>query len=141
MNHSPEKSCFRSLQSLLLPQFSTYRHQTGFIVKRKQTGAYYQLSLNTYKFVKIKCKILKVVYFVQKNMCISNNSIKFIIIFFQKEIIRHTYIFIKCIDNFKFSISLKSYEEFAYLLLLYFSQNNLLRVLTYACRHCNIKCF
>ena len=30
------KSDFRSLQSLLLPQFSTYRHRTGFIVKRKQ---------------------------------------------------------------------------------------------------------
>ena len=25
--------------------------------------------------------------------------------------------------------------------LLYFSQNNLLRVLIYVCRHCNIKCF
>ena len=25
--------------------------------------------------------------------------------------------------------------------LLYFSQNNLLRVITYVCRHCNIKCF
>ena len=25
--------------------------------------------------------------------------------------------------------------------LLYFSLNNLLRVLTYVCRHCNIKCF
>ena len=25
--------------------------------------------------------------------------------------------------------------------LLYFSWNNLLRVLTYVCRHCNIKCF
>ena len=36
INCSPEKSCFRSLQSLLLPQFSPYRHQPGFTVKRKQ---------------------------------------------------------------------------------------------------------
>ena len=36
--HSPEKWHFCSLQSLLLPQFSTYRHRTGFIVKRKWVG-------------------------------------------------------------------------------------------------------
>ena len=35
-NCSPEKWCFPALKSLLLPQFSTYRHRTGFIVKRKQ---------------------------------------------------------------------------------------------------------
>ena len=35
-NCTPEKWCFQSLQSLLLPQFSTYMNQTGFIVKRKQ---------------------------------------------------------------------------------------------------------
>ena len=33
---SPEKWHFPALKSLLLPQFSTYRHWTGFIVKRKQ---------------------------------------------------------------------------------------------------------
>ena len=31
--------------------------------------------------------------------------------FFFKEIIGHMYIFTKCIDNFKFTISLNSYEE------------------------------
>ena len=36
MNRSDEMSCFWSLQSLLLPQFSTYRNLTGFIVKIKQ---------------------------------------------------------------------------------------------------------
>ena len=36
INPSPEKSCFRSLHGKLLPQFSTYMHRTGFIVKRKQ---------------------------------------------------------------------------------------------------------
>ena len=35
-NRSPEKWRFLSLKSLLLPQFSTYRHRTGFIVQRKQ---------------------------------------------------------------------------------------------------------
>ena len=35
-NRSPEQWRFLALKSLLLPQFSTYRHQTGFIVKRKQ---------------------------------------------------------------------------------------------------------
>ena len=33
---SPEKWRFPALKSLLLPQFSTYRHRTGFILKRKQ---------------------------------------------------------------------------------------------------------
>ena len=36
LNSCPEKSCFQWLQSLLLPQFSTYWHRTGFIVQRKQ---------------------------------------------------------------------------------------------------------
>ena len=31
--------------------------------------------------------------------------------FYQKEIIGHTYICTKCNDNFKFTISLKFYEE------------------------------
>ena len=35
-NRSPEKWRFLALKSLLLPQFSTYSHRTGFIVKRKQ---------------------------------------------------------------------------------------------------------
>ena len=36
INRSPGNWRFRSLQSKFLPQFSTYRHRTGFIVKRKQ---------------------------------------------------------------------------------------------------------
>ena len=35
-NSSPEKWHFSAAKSLLLTQFSTYRHQTGFMVKRKQ---------------------------------------------------------------------------------------------------------
>ena len=35
-NCSPEKWFFPVLKSLLLPQFSSYRYRTGFIVKRKQ---------------------------------------------------------------------------------------------------------
>ena len=45
------------------------------------------------------------------NFTISKYSVKFIIDFFQKKIFGHTYIFTKCIDNFKFTISLKFYEE------------------------------
>ena len=55
-------------------------------------------------------QIFKVVNFAKKTR-ILKNSIKFIIHFFQKEIIWHTYICTKWIYNFKFSISLKSYEE------------------------------
>ena len=38
--------------------------------------------------------------------------------------------------------ALWTYSPFRHeVLLLYFIKNNLLRVLTYVCRHCNIKCF
>ena len=60
----------------------------------EETGVCTELSQNTYKLVSI-----------------SKNSIKFIIHFFQKMIILHTHIFTKCIDKFKFSVSLKSNEE------------------------------
>ena len=104
---SPEKWCFRSLQSLLLRQFSTYRHRTGFIVKRKQV-CMQKLSRNTYKLVRFFLPIFKVIYFTpQKKTCNSENSIK---TFFLKSIL-HMYICTKCNDNFKFSISLKSHEE------------------------------
>ena len=47
INRSPENLCLRSLQSLLLPQFLTYRHWTGSIVKKKhvriQTRQTYKL--------------------------------------------------------------------------------------------------
>ena len=35
-NCAAEKWCLWLLQTLLLPQFLTYRHRTGFIMKRKQ---------------------------------------------------------------------------------------------------------
>ena len=106
---SPEKYHFLALKSLLLPQFSTYRHRTGFIVKRKQVRItnYLGLPINWifwgFNF--------KVAYFTKKTTHFSKNSPKFIITFFQIEIIRHTYICTKCSDNFKYTVSLKSYEE------------------------------
>ena len=36
LKNSSHNKHSNTLQSLLLPQFSTYRHRTGFIVKRKQ---------------------------------------------------------------------------------------------------------
>ena len=78
----------------------------------EKTGAYYQLSHLTYKLIIFKKNIFKVAYFAKKNTSFSKNSQKFIIrLFFQKEIIWHTYICTKCNDNFKFTVSLKSYEE------------------------------
>ena len=53
MNCSPEMSCFRSLQSLLLPQFATYRHRTGFIMKRKLVRMLNSLRKPIKKFLKI----------------------------------------------------------------------------------------
>ena len=91
------------------PTVSTYRHRTGFIVKRKQVRKpnYLGIPINWCFFT-----FFKVVHFAKKNTSISKNSLKFIIhFFFQKNIIGHTYIFNKWNDNFKFSISLKSYEE------------------------------
>ena len=67
---------FWSLQSLLLPQFSTYRHRTRFIVKRKQVriNKYLGIPRNCYFFL----QLFKVVYFAPKTTQISKNSIKFI---------------------------------------------------------------
>ena len=110
-NRSPEKWRFLALKSLLLPQFLTYRHWTGFTVKRKQVRItnYLGILINLFLFF---YTFLKLLILPKKNTRISKNSIKFIILFFlQKEIIGHTYICTKCKDNFKFSISLKSYEE------------------------------
>ena len=83
---------------------------SDWVLCEEETGAYYQLSRHTYKLVK-KLHILKIVYFAPKNTRISKNHINLFFFFFQKEIIGHTYIFTKWIDNFKFFISLKSYEE------------------------------
>ena len=109
MNRSPEKLRFRSLHSLLLPQFSTYRLRTGFNVKKKQVRMpnYFRIPINFKVFFD---KFLKL-FVLPKNTCISKNSIKFIIHLKNIYIIEHTYIFTKCNDNFKFSISLKSDEE------------------------------
>ena len=106
-NHSPEKWRFPALKSLLLPQFLTYRHRTGFIVKRKQVRITNYLGLPINWLKKNQSYL-----FCEKNTRCSKNSLKCIIqLFFQKEIIGHTYICIKCNDNFKFIISLKSYEN------------------------------
>ena len=57
-------------------------------------------------------QIFKVVYFAQKKYVHFKKFHKiYNSIFFQKPIIGNTYIFTKYIDNFKFSISLKSYEQ------------------------------
>ena len=65
-NHSPEKCYFPALKRPLLPQFSTYRHQTGFIVKRKQVRItnYRGLPINWLK----KCKQIFNVAYVAKKM-------------------------------------------------------------------------
>ena len=57
-NCTPEKWRFRWLQSLLLPQFSTCRHRTGFILKRKWVWIQKSIQQN-YKFV-IFLQIFKV---------------------------------------------------------------------------------
>ena len=107
-NCSPEKLLFPELKSLLLPQFSMYRHQTWFIVKTKQVHITYYLGLpincknKTYKFL---------ILFFCDFFFIFSKTFKSIHFFFQKEIIGHTYICTKCNDNFKFTISLKSCEE------------------------------
>ena len=110
-NRAPEKWRFWSLQSLLLVQFSTYRQRTGFIVKRKQVHMpnWFLISINLKKYIHFYIWLI-----CPKNMCISKNSIKFIIISFQKMSNGHMYICTKGNDNFKFLISLKSYEEYAF---------------------------
>ena len=76
----------------------------------EETGVYYQLSRFTYRLVLFFLQIFNG-YFAQKCALLK----KFVKIcysfFFQKEIIGHMYICTKCNDNFKFAISLNSYEE------------------------------
>ena len=55
---------------------------------------------------------VKVVYFAKKYTCISKIPWNLLFIVFQNEIFPCTYIFTKCIDNLKFSISWKSYEVY-----------------------------
>ena len=76
---SPEKWRFPALKSLLLPQFSTYRHQTGFIVKREQVHITNYLALPINWYLKKKSCLFC------KKMSFSKNSQKFIIhLFFKK---------------------------------------------------------
>ena len=64
-SHTPEKWHFMSLQSLLLPLFSTYRHWTEFIVKRKQVCItnYLGIPINWWKNF---LQIFKVIILPQK---------------------------------------------------------------------------
>ena len=104
-NRSPKKWHFSVLKRILLPQFSTYRHRTGFNVKRKQVRItnYLGLPINLYLyFFFSSCS------FCSKKYALFKKFPKIYSFFFQKEIIGHTYICTKCIDNFKFTISLKS---------------------------------
>ena len=74
----------------------------------EETGAYYQLSRFIYKFY-FYFFIFKVAYFATKKYGLFKKFPEiYDSIFFQKPIIGHTYICTKCIDNFKFTISLKS---------------------------------
>ena len=82
-NHSPEKWRFPALKSLLLPQFSTNRHQTGFIVKRKQVRITNYLSLPI-NWLLLFFFFLKLMILPQKNTHFSKHSTKFIIHFFSK---------------------------------------------------------
>ena len=80
-NRSPEKWRFSALKSLLLPQFSTYRHRTSFILKRKQVhiANYPRLPIKIFFF-----KYLKLFILPPKTMSFSKNSINFFFFFFSK---------------------------------------------------------
>ena len=96
---SPEKWRFRSVQSLLFLQFSTYMHRTGFIVKKKQVDIknYLGIPKNRDFFF----SIFKVVYFAtQKDALFKKLDIFFF--FFQKDIMGQTYLCTKCNYNIKF---------------------------------------
>ena len=54
---------------------------SDWVLCEEETGAYYQLSRFTYKFV-ILFFVFLIAYFASKNMQNSKNSIKFIIHFF-----------------------------------------------------------
>ena len=77
-----KKLRFPALKSLLLSQFSTYRHRTWFIVERKQ------VRISNYLGLPIKFYILflflKLLILPPKNMRISKNSINLLLFFFKK---------------------------------------------------------
>ena len=62
-NRSPEKWCFPGLKSLLFPQFINLQ-ASDCVHCEEETGAYYQLSLLTYKLVIFFS--FKVAYFAKK---------------------------------------------------------------------------
>ena len=106
-NQSLEKWHFPELKRKLSPQFSTYRHRTGFIVKRKQVRISPCLSfpLNWLVFLIL---ILKVAYFGIKKYEIFKKIPKiYFWFFFKNPALRSTYICTICNDNFKFTLSLK----------------------------------
>ena len=114
-NLSPEKlrfqhSTFSALKSLLLPQFSTYRYRTAFIIKRKQVCIQESLWQNyilvSFFYTFLKSSILPKKYAYFKKF----HKIYYSVIFFKMAFL-YTYIFTKYINNFKFSISLKYYQE------------------------------
>ena len=72
-NSSPEKLQFPALKSLRLSQFSTYRHRTGFIAKRKQVRIqeYLEIPINVVIFFFF---FFKVAYFAPKNTSFQKNS-------------------------------------------------------------------
>ena len=66
----------------------------------------------TYKLVIVLKKKIKLFIFRKKIRLFKRfPKIYYVFNFFQKEIIGHTYICTKCNDNFKFTISLKSFDE------------------------------
>ena len=107
---SPENLCFWQMKSLLIAQFSTYKHRTRFIVKRKQVRIeVYRYT--TYTFLFFIFKLMKIFFHV-KNMRISKKSLNFIVHYNCTEfILPYTYLYTKCNDIFKFSVSLKLNEE------------------------------
>ena len=101
------KVTFSGTKKIIEPQFSTYRHRTGFIVKRKQVRISPCLSfpLNWLFFFIL---ILKVAYFGTKKYVILKKISKiYFWFFFKKPALRSTYICTIFNDNFKFKLSLK----------------------------------
>ena len=106
-NPSPEKWHFPALKRYQRPQFSTYRHRTGFIMKRKQVhiSPCDCLPLNLLVFFIL---ILKFAYFGTKKYAILKKFPKiYLWSFFQNPALKYTYICTICNDNFKLMLSLK----------------------------------
>ena len=109
LNHCSWKVMFLVTSKPTLPTVFNLQ-ASDWVHCDEETGSYYQLSRNTYQFLK-KMHIFKVVYFAKKYWQIKKNHKIYYTFFFQKEIIVHAYEFTKCIYIFKFSIYLKSYEK------------------------------